>query len=597
MQCATNRMGSGYRKSEDSPKITVGCAEDGCNGYELTRDLDFNDDASYSSVSNKVIWTEREGWQPIGYHESYNNSNNKPFKAIFEGNNHTISNLMINRPGTSNAGLFGYTARRTKIANISLSNVNIRGYSSVGGLVGSSSGDITNSYATGTVGGSYSVGGLVGRNYYGGLYHEQLCDGFCCKGGSSVGGLVGSSSGDITNSYATGSVEGIGNYVGGLVGSSSGDITNSYATGSVTGSGNYVGGLVGSSSGDITNSYATGSVTGSGNYVGGLVGENRGNITNSYATGTVEGNSHSVGGLVGRNWDGNITNSYWDTETNGITRSAGGIGKTTAGLQSPTTAIGIYAHWSTTNWDFGTASQYPVLRYVVGSDTNNPACRETEDTTKDLPVCGSLLSPMLRYGLSELRLTQGHLSPDFIVLASNYIGTIVNKTSTIRLIPITINSSAKISIKVDEEVIDEDISSGTTSSEIRLNLNGTTKITIQVKNEGTASPITYTLYLGYHAFDGDIDKDDDGLIEIDSLEKLNAMRYQPDGSGYRKSEDSPKITAGCSENGCNGYELTRDLDFDDDASYGVTPNKVTWTTDAGWQPIGSFYLRSFQSNL
>ena len=315
---------------------------------------------------------------------------------------------------------------------------------------------------------------------------------------------------------------------------------------------------------------------------------------NSYTTGAIEGHGDDVGGLVGNNRSGTIRRSYWDTETSGITRSDGGIGKTTEQLQSPTDATGIYDEWITANWDFGTSKQYPVLKYALGSDTNNPACREKEDTTKDLSVCGSLLSSTLRYGLSELRLTEGNLSPDFIVLASNYIGTIVNKTSTIRLIPIAINLSAKISIKVDEEMVDEDISSGTTSSAIQLNPNGTTKITIQVKNIRIASPIAYTLYISYHAFDGDIDKDDDGLIEIDTLEKLNAMRYQLDGSGYRKSEDSPKITVGCAEDGCNGYELIRDLDFDDDASYSSTSNKVIWTTGTGWQSIG--YYESYRNN-
>ena len=675
--------GTGYRKSTSATKITTGCRTGGCNGYELMRDLDFNDDDSYSSTSNKVTWTTGAGWQPIGYRGSYPNYNNKPFNATFEGNNHTISNLMINRPGTDYVGLFGYTGNGTKIINVGLLNVNIKGRTSVGGLVGSSNyGDITNSYATGAIIGNSNVGGLVGSSNYsnitnsyatgfvtgengvGGLAGWNWDEGNITNsyatgsvtGENGVGGLAGWNSGDITNSYATGANIGNSN-VGGLVGSSSGDIANSYATGSVIGSlgdysiyGHSVGGLAGGNSGRITNSYAmgsaggnslagglvgwnwkgkvmnsyaTGSVTGE-NGVGGLAGwNNGGNITNSYATGSVEGRS-SVGGLVGSSSgdiansyatgsvtgrsdvgglaghsSGDIANSYWDMETSRITRSAGGFGKTTEQLQSPTapgsTSTKIYYNWSTANWDFGTASQYPALRYVVGSDTNNPACRGKEDTTKDLPVCGSLLSPILRYGLSELRLTEGNLSPDFIVSVPNYVGTIVNKTNTIRLIPITINSNAKISIKVNEEMVDEDISSGTTGSEIQLNLNSTTKITIQVKNVGTVPAIAYTLYLSYHAFDGDVDKDDDGLIEIDSLEKLNAMRYQLDGSGYRKSEDSPKITAGCPYSSCNGYELIRDLDFDDDASYGVTPNKVTWTTDAGWQPIGSSYLDSFKA--
>ena len=551
--------GTGYKANESATKITAGCREGGCKGYELIRDLDFNDDASYSSTPNKVTWTTGAGWQPIGYFVSSNNSNNKPFNAIFEGNNHTISKLMINRPNTYSVGLFGYTREGTKIINVGLLNVKVKGDYFVGSLVGRNwYGTITNSYATGDVTGSrYDIGGLVGQNWYG----------------------------PITNSYAIGNVTG-GYYVGSLVGRNwYGDITNSYAAGAVTGD-FYAGGLVGGNEGKITNSYATSSVTGR-SYVGGLVGSSSGNITNSYATGNVKGNDSRVGGLVGSKNGGNITNSYWDEETSRIMTSAGGIGKTTEQLQSPTTATGIYDKWSTDNWDFGTSKQYSILKYAPGPDADNPACRGTEDTTKDLPVCGNLLSPILRYGLSELRLTEGYLSPDFIASVPNYKGTVVNATNSIQFKPIAINSSAKISIEVDGEELDKDIPSGTTSSEIQLNLNDTTEITIEVENEGIVSATTYTLSLSYYAFNGDIDDDNDGLIEIYSLEELNAIRYQLDGSGYRKSEDSPKITVGCAENGCNGYELMRDLDFNEDASYSnATANKRKWTTGKGWQPIG-----------
>ena len=66
--------------------------------------------------------------------------------------------------------------------------------------------------------------------------------------------------------------------VGGLVGSNSGAggvnrISGSTAGGAVTGTGDFVGGLVGRNNGPISDSHATGDVNG-GNWVGGLVGTN-----------------------------------------------------------------------------------------------------------------------------------------------------------------------------------------------------------------------------------------------------------------------------------------------------------------------------------
>ena len=62
-----------------------------------------------------------------------------------------------------------------------------------------------------------------------------------------------------------------------------------------------VGGLVGSSSGPISDSSADVTVTGQ-TQVGGLTGHSLDPITNSYASGNVSGDD-DVGGLVGRNND------------------------------------------------------------------------------------------------------------------------------------------------------------------------------------------------------------------------------------------------------------------------------------------------------
>ena len=277
----------------------------------MTRDLDFNDDDSYSSTANRIIWTMGDGWQPIGYYRS--SRSNNPFVAIFEGNGFTISNLSnltIDIIGTDSVGLFGYTQSDAEIANVGLLNVDI----------------------------------AVPR---------------------------------------------------------------------------------------------------------------------------------SVGSLVGRN-EGTITNSYWDIDTSGIQTDANGESKTTIELQEPMMATGIYSSWSTEAWDFGTSRQYPVLNYIDNPDTDSSECRSADNTTADLPVCGSLLSPTLRYGLSELQLVEGNLSPDFDVVAPSYRGTVVSSASTIQFRSITVNPDAKIYITTNGKARHTAIDSGDESSMISLNTNGIT---------------------------------------------------------------------------------------------------------------------------
>ncbi|HSX31236.1 MAG TPA: GLUG motif-containing protein [Candidatus Saccharimonadales bacterium] len=122
----------------------------------------------------------------------------------------------------------------------------------VGGLIGFSqgaegvgigiqqvfaTGDADASDQTGMLGG---VGGLIGE-----AYHTQISDSYATGNvttmdtGGDAGGLVGAmaySDSDILNSYATGDVTAY-NYLGGLVGNFSGDVTESFALGNVNGLG------------------------------------------------------------------------------------------------------------------------------------------------------------------------------------------------------------------------------------------------------------------------------------------------------------------------------------------------------------------------
>ena len=316
--------GSGYRASNETSKTTVGCLASGCKGYELTRNLDFNLDESYRYADlSRAMWTTGLGWQPIGTLDA-------PFNSIFDANNHTISNLRINRPFVKeSSGLFATTGNDAEIRSVGLLATDVVGRNDVGGLIGNKRGGIvSDSYVVGYVagGGGYNLGGLVGWHQGGEIIRSHSNSTVMGSDASNnVGGLVGEhDEGTITGSYALGRVAG-NEKVGGLVGKSDngGIINRSYATAGVNGDG-AVGGLVGENGGVIINSYTEGRATGRGD-IGGLVGENRrGTIVNSYAVTSVQGNS-GVGGFVGYNFRGTIMNSYALGEVSGMDSYIGGF--------------------------------------------------------------------------------------------------------------------------------------------------------------------------------------------------------------------------------------------------------------------------------
>ena len=76
----------------------------------------------------------------------------------FEGNNRTISNLMINRPNATDVGLFRDSFKST-IANLRLLNIDIKGFQNVGGLVGhNTDSSVVGNSVSGSVTGNLVVG-------------------------------------------------------------------------------------------------------------------------------------------------------------------------------------------------------------------------------------------------------------------------------------------------------------------------------------------------------------------------------------------------------------------------------------------------------
>ena len=94
----------------------------------------------------------------------------------------------------------------------------------------------------------------------------------------------------------------------------------------------------------------------------------------------------------------------------------------------------------------------------------------------------------------------------------------------------------------------------------------------------------------------DYDADNDGLIDVASLAQLNALRYDLNGDGlvdgatwmpYYTAYPMGALGMGCpSDDGCTGYELTANLDFDTDDDGDVDSDDDYWNGGSGWDPIG-----------
>ena len=321
--------GTALATQADDAGLAHGCPAGGCFGYELTRDLDFNDPNSYASGVVNSDWTVQNfadstdtGWQPLGEEdmEVCDPSPNSCFPATFNGNGYTLSNLQMNRKDVSddtNVALFAGLYPDAVIRDIGLVDARIESFSSV-------------------VGDSLRVAGLVAINE--GKIINSYVQGDIAVERAIVGGISARSRGEIINSYADINMRVAENrfflnYVGGLVGRlQSGLVINSYATGNIGGGHiNTAGGLVGlSSSGRIINSYASvdfdPDIQHNFHRVGGLVGlvstsidGGSSLILNSYASGNITSlmdvpptDTVSIGGLVGRVGGGEntIRNSY-----------------------------------------------------------------------------------------------------------------------------------------------------------------------------------------------------------------------------------------------------------------------------------------------
>ncbi|NNH01044.1 YDG domain-containing protein [Acinetobacter sp. ANC 5414] len=298
--------------------------------YVLGADID---------ASDTVNWNSGAGFNPIG-------SSSAAFTGVFDGLNHAVNGLTINRPALSGTGLIG-RGSNVKILNVGLSNSDIIGGRITGALAGylSNNSSIINSYTTGKIfTTSDIIGGILGAFEYG--------------------------NSELSNSYSTALINGnsIANSMGGLIGGSNSNTT-------------------------INNSYFAGTIENGNRRVGGILGDswnnNQININNSYSIGKLNGNN-DIGSLVGGSSNSsslsnlNISNSFWNIETTGLTKGVG-VGTSTGVLGLTTAQMQDLNTFKNAGWDIdgigGTGKIWriydgqtaPLLRSFLTQTTINPA--------------------------------------------------------------------------------------------------------------------------------------------------------------------------------------------------------------------------------
>ena len=165
--------------------------------FSMMNDLDYKNAPLDETGSNHTT---------IGYGEEY--SIIAQFSGTFDGNNHIIKNLTINRAGTRYQGLFGAVGSSGVVKNLTLRNSSIYGGSRIGGIAAIvDGGTIENCHVEASVdiiaenaGNVYKVGGVVGDALFGTKIKN-------CHVGARVKSDAQSPSSSMIN------------YVGGIVGS------------------------------------------------------------------------------------------------------------------------------------------------------------------------------------------------------------------------------------------------------------------------------------------------------------------------------------------------------------------------------------------
>ena len=636
---------SGYATAFPSAATGMGCPDggdsnqtpDSCLGYELTANIDLDTDGDGTADSGDAYWNSGNGWDPIG---AATKTTTTGFTATLRGNGYTISNLYMGGTTPSyGSGLFAALDTGARIESLGLLDVDMTAIRDWGGAVVGVAEQST----------------FVGVFAYGRVRTASASN-------QAYGGLAGNCwTCRFVASYADVDAHGDG------------------ATGLAN--------VVANQRGTVEASYAAGALTAP-------AGTNR-------------------GGLLlrdGANALTTVVDSYWDRQATGVTTSTGSPnadGLTTAALQAPTAATGIYAQWDDYDldgdgrvdadddaWNFGQANQYPVLKWA-GHTSAAQFQAQLSGQTDTAPTYGSVTVSDQTYDVGErirpLQIpapTAGNGTYDYtvtglptglvfdedgsgncmaartvcgtpsvpgssavtvtvqdadtnmassdqasltftimvgsraVVVAPNRLSLTEGGSGTYTaVLSFPPSSTVTVALSSDNPAVSLDA-----SSLMFTTLNWATAQTVTATSAGDADSVDELATISNAASGGgyvgvsasvqamvrddeaktgtDYDADNDGLIEVDSLAKLNALRWDLDGDGtassgnetsYANAFGSPAAGMGCPDgadadqlpDACAGYELTADLDFDTDGDGDVDADDAfaSWTPIAGYAAL------------
>ncbi len=304
--------------------------------------------------------------------------------GINKGTLHDAYNESIVKGSSNVGGIAGTNSGEISLI-VNGASVTAKGDYYAGGLVGKTTGSISNGRNNGVITGVNYVGGLVGSNgekvKLTNLTNDSSAE---IIGENYVGGIAGENNGDIsttdttdskgTNLINRGSITGQ-NYVGGIAGKNNGTIANvnNDIVLNVKDEGKtaeYFGGVTGINKGTITNATNRGNINASGaSYVGGITGQNDGTLSGAGNKGKVTGKDY-VGGVAGLNTKaviGTVDNIIGIKNEGTVIAEAGGAG----GIFGKNKANIQYAEFVNSGKVTGTAGTLSGTGGIFGENTGN----------------------------------------------------------------------------------------------------------------------------------------------------------------------------------------------------------------------------------
>jgi hypothetical protein len=485
--------------------LSTGSGNSEDDAYFIATYQDLNDLATYVNGGNSCAGKFFQVTQDITF-PSVNNftpigTSTTSFQGTFNGNHHTISNLLISGGSQgSNKGLFGVTNNaviKNIIANCSIDCTNNNNYTQIGIITGYMKGGLIDNCIVRncTIKGKSYIGGLTGQIDGGTITNcaVQGCE--ITATGSNIGGLIGiiqTASATIENCSADTQITGSGatKQMGGLIGNTSFStiIRNSCSKGDIICESKNeinIGGFIGQlkanievyncySSVDIVSTNSDGAYQ-IGNFIG-YQSSGTSNFLNCYAAGTIskakklsDDNKSKYSGFAfvanetltatncfyNNDWKkGSI--SSWNNwiETNGINTFNNVIGKTITDMKEGSFLDTL--NINTSDSDNGGNQANPYV-----TDSNNPwVYPAIVPVNEGLPVMWweiteGVLPQKVIIGLNDSVSLYGRTSP--LVIPSDYVG----------LTPDTI-------VLVNDAVL---IDSSASNDYFLLNLGGTYKLT------------------------------------------------------------------------------------------------------------------------